>query len=46
MSLFGGTGAGGCFDGGDTILWFIILFLLIFCGPADVRGVGVGPCCN
>ena len=37
MSLFGnGCGCntnGGCglFGGNDTILWFIILFLLIFC---------------
>lgn len=46
MSLFGGS-VGGCFDGNDTILWFIILFLLIFCGPATpVAGVGVNPCCN
>lgn len=37
MSLFGnGCGCGsnngcGLFNGNDTILWFIILFLLIFC---------------
>jgi len=32
MSLLGGN----CFNGNDTILWFIILFLLIFCN----NGVG------
>ncbi len=32
MSLFGGCGnsCGSVFNGNDTILWFIILFLLIF----------------
>ncbi|OQB15276.1 MAG: hypothetical protein BWY15_00647 [Firmicutes bacterium ADurb.Bin193] len=36
MALFGGC---NCFDGDDTILWFIILFLLIFCNNfGDVRG--------
>ncbi|MDD3766435.1 MAG: hypothetical protein PHF89_04505 [Eubacteriales bacterium] len=45
MSLFRGLGRGSCFGGDDTILWFIILFLLIFCNN-NVAGIGDNDCCN
>ena len=45
MNLFGnnsGCSNSGCglFNGNDTILWFIILFLLIFCN----NGCGTNTC--
>lgn len=42
MSFFSNCGCGnnGLFGGNDTILWFIILFLLIFCND------GIGCCDN
>ncbi len=44
--LFSNNGC-GCFEGNDTILWFIILFLLIFCGDGiGSRGGNYGCGCN
>lgn len=37
------TGFLGGLFGDDTILWFIILFLLLFCGLGGY-GLGAGPC--
>ena len=55
MNLFGnncGRNNGcGLFNGNDTILWFIILFLLIFCNNGccenrhDDCGCNVDSCC-
>lgn len=40
MSILGGIGCGdGILGDNDTILWFIILFLLIFCNNRGVLGV-------
>ncbi|MBO7208272.1 MAG: hypothetical protein J6V58_00880 [Clostridia bacterium] len=44
MSLFSNC---GCGEGNDTILWFIILFLLIFCGNGFGCGTSNNNCgCN
>lgn len=43
MSFFSSNNCGcGCNDGNDTILWFIILFLLIFCNNS--LGIGSNGC--
>ena len=47
MGFFGN---GGFFGGNDTILWFIILFLLIFCNPGcereEIENFGCGCGCG
>ncbi len=48
--LFSSNNGCGCFGGDDTILWFIILFLLIFCGDSvggrnNGNGCGCNECC-